>query len=129
LKAWEKAYVKNIDKEFRTNVIQADVVTYDSDKDLIYAVGEHGRLVNYAQQYAAGQPASPGSARAVQLNPKTGALHLIESNSVQLIDKNTGVRPGLVSAPDPNAKPKKKPPRPMNRLPYSNIERKGFTGQ
>ena len=65
VKAWENAFVRSTDWR-----IGADVVTYDSYKDLIYAVGESGHNVIYAQQHAAGQPTSPGSAQAVQLNPK-----------------------------------------------------------
>jgi hypothetical protein len=123
LKAWENAYVSSSDK-----IIQADTVTYDSYKDLIYAYGEHGRGVIYAQQQAPGQPTSPGAARAVQLNPKTGKLHLIDSDTVRVIDKNTGVRPSPALAPDPYAKPKKRIKRPY-RLPPGNMERRGFTGQ
>ena len=88
LKAWEKAYAWSNDK-----VIQADVITYDSYKDLVYAYGEEGHNVIFAEQHAAGQPTSPGSAKAVQLNPKTGGIHLIDSNTIGMIDKNTGYRP------------------------------------
>jgi hypothetical protein len=123
LKAWENAYVFSSDK-----IVQADVITYDSYKDLIYAYGENGRGVNYAQQFAAGQPTSPGSAKAVQLNPNTGAMHLTNSDTVRMIDKDTGSRPSQALAPDPYAKQKKKIKQPY-RLPSSNMERRGFTGQ
>jgi hypothetical protein len=123
VKAWENAFVRSTDWR-----IGADVVTYDSYKDLIYAVGENGHNVIYAQQHAAGQPTSPGSAQAVQLNPKTGALNLVNSDRVQMLDKKTGIRPSPALAPDPFAKPKKKTKRPF-RLPPANLERRGFTGQ
>ncbi len=123
VKAWENAFVRSTDWR-----VGADLVTYDSYKDLIYAYGENGHNVIWAQQHAAGQPTSPGSARAVQLNPKTGALHSIDSDRVQMLDKKTGVRPGPALAPDPFAKPKKKIKRPY-RLPPGNLERRGFTGQ
>jgi hypothetical protein len=123
VKAWEKTYVTSSDKAF-----QADVLTYDSEKDLVYAYGENGRDVIYAQQHAAGQPSTLGAAKAVRVNPKTGAAVFIDSSSVQLIDKNTGVRPVAAVPSDPEAK-KKKPAKKGFRIPSNNIERRGFTGQ
>ena len=123
VKAWENAGVKSSDKAFET-----DVITYDSEKDLVYAYGENGRGVIYAQQHAAGQPSTRGSARAVRLNPKTGAANFIDNSSVQLIDKNTGVRPIAATPTDPEAK-KKKPAKKGFRIPANNVERRGFTGQ
>ncbi len=123
MKAWENAYVFSGDK-----VVQADVITYDSYKDLIYAYGENGRGVIYAEQHAAGQPTSPGSAKAAEIHPNTGAMHLINSDTVRMLDKNTGIRPSPALAPDPFAKAKKKVKQPY-RLPQSNMERRGFTGQ
>jgi hypothetical protein len=123
VKAWEKAYVWSSDKS-----LQSDVITYDSEKDLIYAFGEQGRGVIYAQQHAAGQPSSLGTAKAMRLNPRTGAMHFIDNSSVQLIDKNSGARPDVVKPTDPDVT-KPKPPRRPFRLPTGNIERKGFTGQ
>lgn len=122
LKAWEKAYVWNSDK-----TLQADVVTYDSYKDLIYAYGENGRGVVFAQQYAVGQPAAPSYARAVQLNPKTGGSHLIDASTLQSIDQRTGVRPTRLSPPGPTEKAKKKKKAPF-KVPSNNYERRGFTG-
>jgi hypothetical protein len=123
VKAWEKAYVWSSDKS-----LQSDVITYDSDKDLVYAFGEQGRGVIYAQQHATGQPSSTGTAKAVRLNPKTGAMHFIDNASVQLIDKNSGSRPDVVKPSDPDAKTPKPPRRPF-RLPSGNVERRGFSGQ
>ena len=40
MKAWEKAYASSHDK-----ILQGDIITYDSYKDLIYAYGENGRNV------------------------------------------------------------------------------------
>ncbi len=122
LKAWEKAYVWNSDK-----TLQADVVTYDSYKDLIYAYGENGRGVVYAQQYAVGQPAAPSYARAVQLNPKTGGAHLIDGNTIQSIDQRTGVRPTRLRPPETDVKAPKKKKAPF-KVPSNNYERRGFTG-
>jgi hypothetical protein len=123
VKAWEKAKVRSSDK-----ALGSDIITYDSSKDLIYAYGEEGRLVSYAQQHAAGQPATQGTAKAVELNPKTGAVIFIDNDSIQLIDKNTGARPVAAQPVDPDAK-KEKPPRKPFRLPTGNVERRGFTGQ
>jgi hypothetical protein len=122
MKAWEKAYAWSSDK-----AMEADVITYDSEKDQIYAFGEGGRNVIYAQQHATGQPSTRGSAKAVWLNPKTGELHFVDSDSIQLIDKNTGVRPVAAPPPGPDAKPKRPPKRPF-RIPNNNLERRGFTG-
>jgi hypothetical protein len=123
VKAWDKAAVRNSD-----TVITADVITYDSGKDLIYANGEQGRGVSFAQQYAVGQPSKMGGSRAVQLNPKTGMLNLIDSERIQMIDKKTGERPTRIAPPDPNKKPPKKR-KPLYKLPNNTMERRGFTGQ
>jgi hypothetical protein len=123
LKVWENAHALN-----HTKIIEADVITYDSYKDLVYAYGENGHPVLYAEQHAAGQPTSRGSAEAVQLNPKTGGIHLINSNTVGLIDKNTGFRPTVVGPDDPYAKKKKRVKKPF-KLPTMNVERRGWTGQ
>ncbi len=123
VKTWENAGVNSGDKVFQT-----DVITYDSEKDLVYAYGENGRGVTYAQQHATGQPSTLGNAQAIRLNPKTGAAHFIDNSSVQLIDKNTGVRPTAATATDPEAK-KKKRPKSGFRVPANNVERRGFTGQ
>jgi hypothetical protein len=123
VKAWENAYVSSSDKR-----LQADVITYDSEKDLIYAFGQGGRGVIYAQQHAAGQPATEGLARAVELHPKTGAAHFIDNTSVQFVDKNSGARPTPATPTDPDFK-KKKPPKKGFRISPGSVERRGFTGQ
>jgi hypothetical protein len=126
LKAWENAYASSNEKGL-LKVLQGDVITYDSYKDLVYAYGEEGHSVVYAQQHAAGQPATRGSAKAVQLYPKTGGMHFIDSDSIGLIDKKTGYRPAAAQPDDPYAK-KKKPVKKPFRLPPMNIERRGWTG-
>ena len=60
MKAWENAYAWSNDR-----VLQGDVITYDSYKDLIYAYGENGRKVIFAEQYALGQPTSPGASATI----------------------------------------------------------------
>jgi hypothetical protein len=123
LKAWDRAYARDA-----TSTIQADVITYDSYKDLIYAYGEQGRQVLVAQQYAPLQPVNRASARAWQFNPKTHASYAVDSSTVMMVDKKTGTRPAAAQALDPNAKPPKKRKQQF-RPPPSNIERRGFTGQ
>ncbi len=122
VKVWENARVTSSDK-----TLEADVITYDSEKDLVFAIAEGGRNVIYAQQYATGQPATQGSAKAVQFNPKTGAAHSVDNTQIQFIDKN-GARPVAAKIEDPDYK-KKKPPKKGFRIPSSNVERRGFTGQ
>jgi hypothetical protein len=123
MKAWEKVYTSSKDK-----ILQSDVMTYDSAKDLIFAYGVDGHNVSFAEQHAAGQPLSRNSAKAVQLNPKTGGLNVIDSDTIQMIDKNTGYRPSAAQGIDPYDK-KKKPVKKPFKLPTMNVERRGFTGQ
>ncbi len=123
MKVWDKAYAHDA-----TSTIQADVITYDSYKDLIYAYGEQGREVLLAQQYAPLQPVSTSSARAWQFNPKTHASGAVDNSTVMMVDKKTGTRPTAATALDPNKKPPKKKKQQF-RLPPSNMERRGFTGQ
>ncbi len=123
LKAWENAYATTND-----TMIQADIITYDSHNDLIYANGQEGRLVQVVQQLGPGQLGSPMRADAVRVNPKTGAADVIGPHVLQMLDKRTGTRPTPVAPPDPNAKPAKPRKNPY-RPPANNIERKGFTGR
>jgi hypothetical protein len=123
LKAWENAYAKTSD-----TMIQADVITYDSQSDLIYANGQEGRLVQVVKQTAVGQPGSPTVADAVRVNPKTGAADVISPREFQLVDIKTGTRPAPLPPPDPNAKPPKPPKNPF-RPPMNNVERRGFSGR
>ncbi len=127
-KVWENAFFRNIDKAFLADSITADVITYDSEKDLIYAYGEGGRGITYGQQHAPGQPASSGTARALRFHPKSGSMDFIDNTSIQLIDKNSGARPPRAEAIDTDAKTKK-PPKKGYRIPSNNLERRGFSGQ
>jgi hypothetical protein len=122
VKAWERAYVQSSDKS-----LQADVITYDSEKDLVYAFGENGRGVIYAQQLATGQPDTQGLAKAASLNPKTGVARFAENSTIQFVDQNSGSRPQIAQIVDPDFK-KKKPPKKGFRIQSSSVERRGFTG-
>jgi hypothetical protein len=127
LKTWENASASSNENGL-LKVLQGDVITYDSHKDLVYAYGEDGHNVGFAQQHEAGQPLTRGSAKAVQLNPKSGGMHLTDADTIGLIDKNTGYRPSAAQSDDPYAKKKKKIKRPF-KVPTMNVERRGFTGQ
>jgi hypothetical protein len=107
--------------------LDADVITYDTYKNLFFAYGEQGRRVLYADQHSPGQATSSGAGEAVQFNPKTGAAQVYNSSAMVLLDKKTGVRPSVEMAPDPFAKPKKPYKKPY-RTPPTNIDRRNFTG-
>ncbi len=122
LKAFDNAYVRRLDSG-----IHADVVTFDSEKNLYYAYGNDGRDVVMQQYHGVGQPASTNRARAAWLNNKTGAAEVVDPKDIALIDAKTGVRPTPVDPPKP-APPTRSKPR--GRLPgRSTLERRGFSGQ
>ncbi|MGC8641059.1 MAG: hypothetical protein ACP5XB_14435, partial [Isosphaeraceae bacterium] len=123
LKAWENAVARTND-----TTISADVITYDSRNDLMYANGEGGRLVQVVRQTGVGQPASPTVAEHVRVNPKTGAADVIGPRDLMWVDTRTGTRPKPVAPPDPNAKKPKKPKSPYKE-PQRSYERRGYTGQ
>ncbi|MDR3623403.1 MAG: hypothetical protein P4L85_28985 [Paludisphaera borealis] len=131
LKAWDNATVVAKD-----TTLQADVITYDSLNDLIYANALEGRTVQAVQQTGLGQPGSPLTAKAVRMNPKTGAVDVADPANIQLIDHHTGERPKTINMSDPEpgtkagklAKPKE-PRKPPKRPTMNQIEKKGFTGR
>ncbi len=82
----------------------------------------------FADQHAPGQPASTSSGKAVQFNPKTGAANVIDSDSMMLLDKKTGIRPSAEMAPDPICQAQETVKKPY-RTPPTNIDRRNFTGQ
>ena len=124
LKAWDNAYVTA-----RDTTLQADVITYDSLNDLIYANGLDGRPVQIVQQAALGQPGSPLRVSAVRMNPRTGAADVIDPQALQLIDAHTGSRPKAVPPPNPNAPPPAPRPNRPKRPPVNPAEIRGFTGR
>src|SRR5439155_733824 len=68
-------YLKAVDEaqaKTRNETIRADLITYDSSKELFYAYAEEGRSVSIAQQSGSSQPLSGGQSRAVLYNRKTG---------------------------------------------------------
>jgi hypothetical protein len=123
MRAWENAYAITQDK-----IIQADTLTYDSQKSLFYAYGEEGRDVVIAQQAHVGQATSNLQGRAAMYNLKTGESELIEPKQMAFVDLRTGTRPPLIGPPDPNT-PLQKPKRTQLRNPQGSIERKDFNGR
>jgi hypothetical protein len=123
VKVWDRATLTSIDK-----TLSADAITYDTYKELFFAYSDPGRQVIVAEQHAPGQAASSGTNKALQFNPKTGAVNATNSNQVMLLDKKTGLRPGVEMAADPFAKPKKPYKKPY-RTPPTNVDRRNFTGQ
>ncbi|MGP0066005.1 MAG: hypothetical protein ACLQGP_20695 [Isosphaeraceae bacterium] len=124
LKAWDNVIVN----KGQSMVIYSDVGTYDSGTDQLYAYGEGDRGVTMMQQHAVGQSPSPAYGKALQFNIKSGAAHFVDSDLVQLFDKRTGARPGVVGPPDPNVKKPRRRNAPF-MVPNNNLERRGFTGQ
>ncbi|AMV35971.1 hypothetical protein VT85_00905 [Planctomyces sp. SH-PL62] len=123
LKAWDNAYVRAQD-----TALQADVITYDSLNDLVFANGLDGRPVQVVRQGAPGQSASPGRAAAVRFNPKLGSVDVIAPENWQIVDDRTGTRPGIVKPSNGN-KIADKPRKPRTRIYTNPAERKGFTGR
>jgi hypothetical protein len=122
-KAWDKVHIN----KGEAVSIEADVTTYDSATDLIWAYGEGDHGVTLVQQLGPGQQPSVNPAKAVQYNLKSKTGRSIGSDVISLVDKRTGSRPSPWSVPDPTAPPKKKGRMPY-KVPNTNLERRGFTG-
>jgi lipopolysaccharide export system protein LptA len=114
----------------RNETIKADVITYDSQKELFYAYAEEGRPVAVLRQESVGQPTSNALSQAIKYNRKTGESQWITPMSpIEFVQAKTGIRPG--GAGEPKDK-KIKTPRigPSLRIPgQSQTERKGMTGR
>jgi hypothetical protein len=116
----------------RNETISADIITYDSQKELFYAYAdpERGHTVRIAQQASTSQPVSGGQSQALKYNRLTGESELIQPlGPINFVDARTGIRPG--PAPEEKVKPLK-PTRigPPPRLPSNGlIERKSMTGK
>ncbi len=116
-KAWDRVHVN----KGETMAIEADVTTYDSGTDLLWAYGEGERGVTFAQQAAPGQPLSANYGKAFQYNVKSHAGRFVRSDSLNFVDHKTGARPSNVAMPDPTAPPKKKGKKPFF-VPNTNLE-------
>jgi hypothetical protein len=122
-KAWDRVHIN----KGESLSIEADVTTYDSATDVIWAYGEGQHGVTMVQQPAPGQPSSVTHGKAMHYNLKSRTGRTTGSDQINLIDKRTGTRPGLWTVPDPTAPPKPKPRMPF-RIPNTDLERRGFTG-
>lgn len=114
----------------RNETIRADVIKYDSQKELFQAYSEEGRPVAVVRQDGVGQPNSNGRVRAIKYNRKTGESELLDPMSpLELVQAKSGIRFGAL----PEGKDKKiKTPRngPGLKIPVrSHTERKGMTGR
>ncbi len=122
LKAWENAQAKS-----RTESIIADVITYDSLKELFYAYALENHEVILARQMNVGQPFSTGNGEAVEYNRRTGESQIVGAQSMQIIDDKTGIRPG--PAAEARVLPPKSPRAPLVLPGRSVIERRGMNGR
>lgn len=114
----------------RSQTIKADVITYDSQKELFYAYAEEGRPVILIEQSSSGQPTTSARGQAMKYNRLTGESQLMTPMSaMEFTQAKTGIRPG----PAGEAKIKTpKTPRvgPGLKIPgRSQTERKGMTGR
>ena len=123
LKAWDNAFARTND-----TTISADVITYDSKSDLMYANGQEGRMVHVVKQNSVGQPISPTIAEAVRVNPKTGEANAIGPRDLQWVDNRTGARPTAVAPPIPTPRSPRRPrtrTRSLKAAPSARASRAG----
>jgi hypothetical protein len=121
VQAFDNAFVRRADA-----TIQADKVTYDSEKDLSWAYGYEGRPVTINQYKGIGQRPSQTQGSALRYIHRTGEAELIDPQTIQLVDLQHAVRP----TPDKPGGPKPPVRPPRGRLPNrSNVERRTFNGR
>jgi hypothetical protein len=112
----------------RDTAIQGDEIKYNSESETFFVYGAAGRGVTIVRQERAGQPPSVTQGRAAKFNRLTGSSELIHPETIQFVDANTGVRPGVAGTADPFPK-KERPKRKEATLPgRSNRERRNFSG-
>lgn len=121
MQAFDNAFVRRDDA-----TIQADKVTYDSEKDLFWAYGYEGRQVSIRQFKGIGQTPSVSEGRAAYYVHKSGEAQIIDPQQFQLADLKTGTRPMA-----DKAGVAKRPVRPKRgRVPnQNNVERRTFNGK
>ncbi len=104
---------------------QGDQIHFDSREDLFHVIGLNGREVTMAHQSRPGEPASIARGTALVYNNRTGESQLVDPQSIQLVDRNSGRRP-TVDKPG-SAATKPTPTRtPLRLPPSSNKERRSF---
>ncbi len=112
----------------RTHTVAADIIKYDSDKQMFHAYGLGGRQVTIVNQARTGQQATTVNAEAAEYNYKTGESKAVNASSIQLLEPNGGIRPveEKPAGPAPKAKRNQRPN--LRPPPRGHIERRGFGG-
>jgi hypothetical protein len=104
---------------------QGDQIHFDSREEQFHVVGVNGREVTLAHQNRPGEPPSIARGTALVYNNRTGESQLVDPQTIQIVDKNSGRRPS-VERPGTDA-PKAAPGRaPLRLPPSSNKERRSF---
>ncbi len=74
---------------------QGDEIHFDSADEKFHVVGLNGKEVTLAHQTRPGQTPSIARGTALVYNNRTGESQLVDPQSIQLVDPNSGKRPGL----------------------------------
>ena len=104
---------------------QGDQIHFDSREEQFHVVGLNGREVTLAHQNRPGEPPSIARGTALVYNNRTGESQLVDPQTIQIVDKNSGRRPSVDRSG--TVSPKVAPGRAPLRLPPSNNkERRSF---
>lgn len=105
---------------------QGDEIHFDSSDEKFHVIGLNGKEVTLAHQTRPGQPPSIARGTALVYNNKSGESQLVDPKSIQLVDPNSGRRPGVQGTPALR-NGADTPQRTPLRLPSSgDIERRSF---
>ncbi len=106
---------------------QGDEIHFDSTDEKFHVIGLNGKEVTLAHQTRPGQPPSIARGTALVYNNRTGESQLVDPKSIQLVDPNSGKRPGILNAPAERIGGTNGPRRAPLRLPSANDkERRSF---
>lgn len=106
---------------------QGDEIHFDSADEKFHVIGLNGKEVTLAHQTRPGQPPSIARGTALVYNNRTGESQLVDPQSIQLVDPNSGRRPGLSNQSAPQIGGANGPRRTPLRLPSANDkERRSF---
>ena len=132
LNARGNAAAQNLNERNECSIILADLITYDSSNELIYAYGQDGKEVSVTKSDSPGQPGLKTSGNSLRYNKKTHESEFKDPSAISFADKATGIRtkpffPDIGGSP--NAPTPIKPQRiPFQKVPRQSTERKSFTG-
>jgi hypothetical protein len=104
---------------------QGDEIHFDSKEQQFHVVGLNGREVTLAHQTRAGEKPSVARGAALVYNNLTGESQLVDPQTIQLIDPNSGSRPGLARS-NRSSGPVKPQRAPLRLPPASDKERRSF---